>query len=189
MKIAIDPSTGNLRLELLGKLQLVESVMSLRPILGHTKDQLQTVLTPRKLTHPYLGGEELNSSAIDILRGVFDPDPIISQLGRSSSQTKIWLKDALIQYLQDSGVRYHDEKSGNDQKKCFKPLKPMIGDIVLFKDSEKRKRFGIIVDILEKNQVTIRSILNSVATLRQFHVRVLILLYRPQEWTNDIPSE
>ena len=63
----------------------------------------------------------------------------------------------------------------------------MIGDIVLFKDSEKRKRFGIIVDILEKNQVTIRSVL-SVVTLRQFHVRVLILLYRPEEWANDIPK-
>ena len=115
--------------------------------------------------------------------------PVISQLRRAASQTKIWLKDALSQYLQDSGVRYADEKSGNNQKKCYKSLKPLVNDIVLFKDSEKKKRFGIIVEILLKNQVMIRSILNSVATLRQFHVRVLILLYRPQEWINDIPSE
>ena len=175
-------------LELLGKLQLIESVLSLRPILGHTKDQLQTVLTPRKLTHPYLGGEELNSCAIDILRGVFDPDPIISQLGRTASQTKIWLKDALICYLQDSGIRYQSERSGNDQKKSFTDLKAKVGDVVLFKDSEKRKRFGIIVEILEKNNVTIRSVLNSVVTLRQFHVRVLILLYRPEEWQQDLPK-
>ena len=67
-------------------------------------------------------------------------------------------------------------------------MKAKVGDIVLFKDSEKRKRFGIIVEVLAKNQVTIRSVLNSVVTLRQFHVRVLILLYRPAEWAEDVPK-
>ena len=54
---------------------------------------------PRRLTHPYLSGEELNSSAIDILRGVFDPDPVISQLGRAASLMKnqeIIRKNAII---------------------------------------------------------------------------------------------
>ena len=92
-------------LELLGKLQLVESVMSLHPILGHTKDQTETVLTPHRITHPYLSGDDLNRSVIDILKGVFDPDRIISQLGRTASQAKVWLKDALISYLQDNGVK------------------------------------------------------------------------------------
>jgi hypothetical protein len=176
-------------LELLGKLQLVESVLSLRPILGHTKDQTEAVLTPRRLTHPYLSGDALNQSAVDILRGVFDPNPVISQLGRAASQTKLWLRDALISYLQDTGVRYADERSGNNQKKCYKSLKPLVNDIVLFRDSEKKKRFGIIMEILLKNQVMIRSILNGIVTLRQFHIRVLVLLYRPQEWVNDIPIE
>ena len=106
--------------------------MSIRPILGHTKDQTEAVLTPRRITHPYLSGDDLNQSAIDILRGVFDPDPVISQLGRAASQAKVWLKDALISYLQDTGVKYASERSGNDQKKCYKPLKPLVHDVVMF---------------------------------------------------------
>jgi hypothetical protein len=59
-------------LELIGKLQFAESVLSLWPILGHTKDQTKSVLTLRRLAHPYLSGDALNQSAVDILRGVFD---------------------------------------------------------------------------------------------------------------------
>ena len=117
-------------LELMAKLQMVESVMSLRPILGSTKDQTQTVLTPRRITHPYLGSEAMNQSVVDILRGVFDPDCVISQLGRTGSAAKEWLRDSLLSYLQDSGIRFQSEKSGNDQKKTFGKLKPAINDIV-----------------------------------------------------------
>ena len=176
-------------LELLGKLQLVESVMSLRPILGHTKDQTETVLTPRRITHPFLSGEDMNKSVIDIMRGVFNPDPIISQLGRTGSQAKEWLRESLISYLQDNGVRYQSEKSGNKQKKSYSSLKPNVNDVILFLDSDHKKRFGVILEILEKNQVLIRSILAGSVIERKFHVRVLTLLFRPSEWRDDIPIQ
>ena len=144
------------------------------------------MLTPRRITHPYLGSEAMNQSVVDILRGVFDPDCVISQLGRTGSAAKEWLRDSLLSYLQDSGIRFQSEKSGNDQKKTFGKLKPAINDIVMYVDSEKRKRFAVITNILEKNQVELRSDLNGTVVLRIFHIRVLILLYRAAEWCNDI---
>jgi hypothetical protein len=174
-------------LELLGKLSLVESVLSLRPILGHTKDQRETVLTPRRLTHPYMSGEALNQSVVDILRGVFEPSDIVSQLGRHNHENKLWLQSSLLDYLQDSGVRYAKERSGNDQKRCHNTLKPAQNDIVMYNDSEKKKRFGIIIEILIKNQVMLRSVLYGKVVTRKFHIRLLVLLYRPSEWNHDIP--
>jgi hypothetical protein len=114
---------------------------------------------------------------------------VIKQLGRAASQTKLWLRDTLISYLQDTGVRYANERSGNNQKRCYKSPKPLVNDIVLFRDSEKKKCFGVIKEILPKNQVMISSVLNGTVTTGQFHNRVLVLLYRPQEWENDIPIE
>jgi hypothetical protein len=174
-------------LELLGKLSLVESVLSLRPILGHTKDQQQAVLTPRQLTHPFLSNEQLNANAIDILRGVFDPDETVSQLGRAGHESKVQLQNSLIDYLQETGVRYQSERAGNNQKKAYSTVKPQISDVVLFKDSEKKSRFGVIVQVCSHNQVFIRSVLNRIVTERKFHIRVLTLLFRPSEWKNDFP--
>ena len=131
----------------------------------------------------------VNRSVIDIIRGVFNPDPIISQLGRTGSQAKEWLRESLISYLQDNGVRYQSEKSGNKQKKSYGSLKPNVNDVILFHDSDHKKRFGVILEILEKNQVLIRSILAGSVIERKFHVRVLVLLYRPSEWKNDIPIQ
>ena len=167
----------------------MESVLSLRPILGHTKDQKEAVLTPRRLTHPYISGELLNQNAIDIFKSVFEPDQTISQLGRAGHESKQWLRDALLSYLQESGVRYQNEKAGDNQKKSYSTLKPLLHDIVLYLDSDKKKRFGIILELCEKNQVIIRSVLYGSTTTRKFHIRVLTLLYRPQEWEGDFPVE
>ena len=174
-------------LELIGKLNLVESVMSMRPILAHTKDQHEVILTPRRLTHPYLSGEQLNQSVVDILRGVFDPDPIVSQLGRTAHENKVWLQESLIQYLQDSAIRFQSERKGNKQKPAHYELKPKKDDIVFFLDSENRKRFGIILEICELNQVVVRSVLYNKVVERKMHIRVLTLLYRPEEWSGDFP--
>jgi hypothetical protein len=62
-----------------------------------------------------------------------------------------------------------------------------VNDIVLFKDSEKRSRFGVILQLCSQNQVIIRSVLNRVPIERKFHIRVLTLLFRPSEWVHDIP--
>ena len=160
---------------------------SIRPILGHSKDQREVVLSPRPLTHPYLSGETMHQTAKDIFRGVFEPSDIISQLGRSANENKTLLRNSLIQYLHDSGIRYVKERSGNHQKKPRETLKPQLNDIVMFNDSEDKKRFRVIIEIADKNQVIMRSVLYGSVIQRKFHIRVLILLFRPSEWHHDIP--
>ena len=94
----------------------------------------------------------MNTSVIDTLRATFDPHEIVSQLGRSGHRAKELLQDRLIQYLQDAGIRYSSK-----QKPALVQLKPLVGDVVFFVNSEKKKTFGVIVEILNDNQVSIRT--------------------------------
>jgi len=176
-------------LELSGKLLLIENLMSLRPILCSSKSQEFQLLTPRQLTHPFLSPEMMNNSVIDTLNATFHPDEIVSQLGRSGHQAKQLLQDRLIQYLQESGIRYASEKRGNKQKPAIVQLKPLVGDVVFFVNSEKKKTFGIIIEILNENQVSIRTKYNGTVQLRSLHIRVLTLLFRPEEWIDDLPAK
>jgi len=130
----------------------------------------------------------MNTSVLDTLRATFDPHEIVSQLGRSGQRAKEVLQDRLIQYLQDAGIRYSNERKGGKQKPALVELKPLVGDVVFFMNSEKRKSFGVIVEILNDNQVSIRTKYHGSIHLRSIHVRVLTLLYRPSEWVNDIPA-
>ena len=72
---------------------------------------------------------------------VFDPDETVNQLGRSGHESKVWLQNSLIDHLQEAGIRYKSERSGNDQKKAYSTLNPQINYVVMFKDSEKKSRF------------------------------------------------
>ena len=174
-------------LQLLSKLRMVEAVMSLRPILGSTSSDEQVVLTPRRLTHPFVSGETMNMSAVQILAGIFEPDHLISQLGKSNSAAKGWLQQALLDYLQTNAIRYEKPRLGDKQKPTHgNCLKPLVGDVVLYLDSNKVKRFGLIMEILAKNQVLLRSKLNNTQVDRPYHIRLISLLYRPSEWTGDI---
>ena len=174
-------------LQLLSKLRMCEAVMSLRPILGSTSSDEQVVLTPRRLTHPFVNGETMNMSAVQILTGIFEPDHLISQLGKANSAAKGWLQQVLLDYLQTNAFRYEKPRLGDKQKPTFgNNLKPLVGDIVLYFDSAKVKRFGLVLEILLQNQVMIRSKLNNVQVDRPYHIRLLSLLYRPSEWAQDI---
>ena len=51
----------------------------------------------------------------------------------------------------------------------------MIGDMVMFRDSDEKRIFGIITEILKKNQVMVRCIRHKSATEIAKHQRVLIL--------------
>ena len=145
------------------------------------------VLTPRRLTHPFVNGETMNMSAVQILTGIFEPDHLISQLGKANSAAKGWLQQVLLDYLQTNAVRYEKPRLGDKQKPTFgNNLKPLVGDIVLYLDSAKVKRFGLVLEILLQNQVMIRSKLNNVQVDRPYHIRLLSLLYRPSEWAQDI---
>ena len=61
----------------------------------------------------------------------------------------------------------------------------MVGEMVLFPDSEDKRIFGIITEILKKNQVLIRCIRNRSVTEIAKHQRLLVL---PSKWNKDVPK-
>jgi hypothetical protein len=97
-----------------------------------------------------------------IFKGVFEPDESISQLGRANHESKQWC----------AVPKWKNEKAGDNQKKSYSTLKPLLHDIVLYLDSDKKKRVGIILELCEKNQVIIRSVLYGSTTTRKLHIRV-----------------
>ena len=96
------------------------------------------------------------------------------------------LRNALIDYLQNAAVRYKSLRAGSRQSKPKELLSPMQGDIVLYKNSDKppQTRYGLILEILDKNQVTVKTKLFNCPTELPMHVSTLSLLFRPAEWTN-----
>ena len=62
----------------------------------------------------------------------------------------------------------------------------MQGNIVLYKNSEKppQTRYGLILEILDKNQVEVKTQLFNCPTELPMHVSTLSLLFRPAEWSN-----
>lgn len=175
--------------ELNGKLLLVESIMSFRTILSSSKDNLEPVLTPRKITHPWVTPHEMNQYAQDIFRDVFHPSDIISQLGKARSSGREHLQNTIIRHLQSSAVRYQKPKVGNDSKEKRFSIIPELNDVVLFSNSEEKKTFGIKVQLLEKNQCLVRTTLYGKVVDRALHFRVLYLLFRPSEWNQGFPIE
>ena len=64
-----------------------------------------------------------------------------------------------------------------------------MNDVVLFLNCEEKKTFGIIVQLLEKNQCLVRTTLYGKVVDRALHLRVLYLLFRPSEWNQGFPIE
>ena len=96
------------------------------------------------------------------------------------------LRNALISYLQNAAVRYKSLRAGSRQTRPKEMLSPMEGDIVLYKNSDKppQTRYGLILEILGKNQVTVKTQLFGKATELPMHISTLSLLFRPAEWSN-----
>ena len=74
-------------------------------------------------------------------------------------------------------------------RKNEKNLKPEIHDIVIFKDSKGMKKFGRIISIDTNQMVTLQCLHHGTPITRQFHIRLLNLLFRKQEWNEDVPAK
>ena len=121
----------------------------------------------------------------DILAGIFDPNLLLSQLGRIQSESKEILREALKNYLQESGLRFQNMRAGNDQHLPSKHLQPLVGDTVLYLYSDDKASYGLIKEIPTKNRVTVKTQLHGIP----MHSRLLSLLFRGSEWLNDLPFE
>ena len=65
-------------------------------------------------------------------------------------------------------------------------LSPREGNIIQYKNSDKPPQtiYGLILEILRKNQVTVKTQLFGKATDLPIHISTLSLLFRPTEWSN-----
>ena len=61
----------------------------------------------------------------------------------------------------------------------------MLDDIVIFQTSDKKRKFGIIIEILEKNRIKVKTTLYGVVQDVEKHIRLLILIFRKSEWNAD----
>ena len=122
--------------------------------------------------------EAVTLSAVDMFHHIF------TEVLRNNHLTRSGLRQAIVCYLQTSALRYSSKREHGKQSKSS--LSPMIGDMVIFRDIEEKRIFGIIIEVLKKDQVMVRCIRHKSATEIAKHQRVLILLYRPSELNKDI---
>jgi hypothetical protein len=133
------------------------------------------------LLSPYLTSEQLQSWMMDVLSPLTALSNVASLVAKNHSAVQSALQSALLDYLQNEGIRY-DIRQGDKSKPNLHNLVPMTGDIVIYQTSDHKTRFGVITEIKEKNIVTIRT--NHYGTVQSVdkHVRLLKLLYRSSEW-------
>ena len=162
-------------LELQSKLLLTESVLSLKPTLISSENNKEQIIFPRLFMQPWLPAALVTSTIRDILDGVFDISQTLSQLGKMHNNGRESLRNALIDYLQNAAVRYKSLRAGSRQTKPKELLSPMQGDIVLYKNSDKppQTRYGSILEILDKNQVKVKTQLFNCPTKLPMHVSTL----------------
>ena len=93
-------------------------------------------------------------------------------------------QEALLSYLQSSTLAYQDTRITGP----FKPrnseifLQPLVNDIVIYKDSKEKIRFGKITEVLSNNTVKLLCLQFNKPILQDFHIKTLKLLHRPTEW-------
>ena len=75
-------------------------------------------------------------------------------------------------------MAYEDVRTGGGSKQDSTGITPMIGDVVVFKDSKQNLRFGLILEILESNTVKLKTILRGKGNEDVCHTRLLKLIYR-----------
>ena len=88
----------------------------------------------------------------------------------------------------------NDIRQGDNSKPNFHNLTPMLDDIVIFQTSDKKRKFGVIVELLdcslwfellEKNMTRVKTTLHGVVQNVEKHIRLLVLIYRKSEWHAD----
>ena len=96
-------------------------------------------------------------------------------------------KQALIDYLKSSSVRFKPQIQGDTNRKSFTGLIPQVNDIIIYKDHNNQPRFGIIQRILEKNRVAVKTTHYKRIDELVMHVRKISLIYRLKENKGHFP--
>ena len=109
---------------------------------------------------------------LDILSPLTALSNVASLVAKHHSAVQSALQSQLLDYLQNEGIRY-DIRQGDKSKPNLHNLVPMIEDIVIYQTSDHKKRFGVIVEIKEKNIVRIKTTHHGVVQDVDKHIRLL----------------
>ena len=134
-------------------------------------------------TLPWLPTRLVTDTVRDILDGIFDVSQSLNQLGRMENDGREILRNLLISYLQGAAIRFSLFREGNKQTKPRERLSPQIDDVVLYFNSEAVVRYGLITQLLGRNQVMVKTQLYNNPIDLPMHIRMLTLLFRPTECT------
>ena len=68
---------------------------------------------------------------------------------------------SVLKTLHKIPVMYlYDIHQGDDSKPNSHNLSPMLDDIVIFQTSDKKRKFGLIIEILQKNMIKVKTTLH-----------------------------
>ena len=125
---------------------------------------------------------------MDVIEPLTAVGTLASLVAKNHSAVQSALQSHLLDYLQSQGIRYQ-VRQGNHSKPDSLALSPVIEDIVIYKASDSKRKFGIVTEILEKNMVRVRTTHYGTVQLIDKHKRLLILIFRKSEWNqNGIPT-
>ena len=139
------------------------------------------LISPKLLLSPHLTPAQLQSWVIDVLTPLTNPSSVASLIAKNHHQVANALQEALLLYLQGEGLRYKLREENNSKADSHN-LRPMLEDVVIFRTSENRIRFGIIKALLPKNVCSVQCMKNNSVQILDKHCRLLVLLFRESEW-------
>ena len=165
-----------------GKLDLASYLMSFRPIYQETSG---IYIFPRLLTHIHVDPVRISGDLFLVISKL--QNEIVGKLAESKKNSSEIFKQALIDYLKSSSVRFKQKMQGDSNRKSFTGLVPQVNDIIIYNDHTNQPRFGIIQKILEKNRVAVRTTHYKKINELVMHVRKISLIFRPSEYKGHFP--
>lgn len=165
--------------ELLQKFALIANVLNTAPVLVKHQDRDEQLVMRQSILKPFLSAEILDAYMSNFIAGVSGKgDLLLSAVLGYNEAIKTNFKNLILTYLQEKGMQYQDIRRGTNQQDCGTTLKPVINDVVLYKDSAERVRFAIVTDLLANNVVEIKVMKRGKPEHIKCHIRLLKLCYR-----------
>ena len=98
-------------------------------------------------------------------------------------------KTVLLDHLKSVAVRYQSETQGEKNKKAVgSGLYPAVDDIVIFKDHNGLPRFAVIIKLLGKNKVIVKTKHYNQIQELEMHIRKISLIFRGTDYQGHFPK-
>ena len=124
-------------IELTHKLNLAAHILNCALILNKHSDQDQRLILRQEILKPYLSKETINDFMVDLLStATGQRDQLYSSILNYNDTIKKNVSTLILSYLMEKGVTYKDVRKGGGNKQSSQLLKPLVNDVIIFKDSK-----------------------------------------------------